>query len=378
MNIKLVFLRNPFFKWAIRMGFTDLMLDFYWGRNDRGQWERVENTGYMARPKSIWFEPTMRCNLNCIFCHQNERRKYKIREMSLEEINVFLEKARAENINLIEMIGGEIFVRNDIFDILDLVEDKGMRIKLGTNGILLDDNSIAKLMKYRCIESIAVSVDGPPHVHNTLRNSPVAFEKATGLLKKLGHNPNFATVMYSVLLPENLESVPFLVTLARELKVDRLTFMPEMFYSRKDISATREYLNLKEEEKLYVEVREGIDLEEYVKKVLSVLKMIDKSRKKEMVFVPVFPRISRKYPRSFFKGEINTEKKLICRHFYSLTVIENGDVLLCPFIHRKIGNVLEDEIEELWNNNIIRELRREILQRNMLPICRRCCALDYL
>jgi len=372
---KILILRNPLFKTAIKFGFTDLLLDLYWGKNNKNEWEKIKETGIISAPKSIWFEPTMRCNLNCIFCHQSERRKLSKKELNINEIEKIFTEAKKMKISNIEMIGGEIFVRKDIFEILDLIEEKNMKVKLGTNGILLDKNRIEKLKRYNCIESISISIDGPVEIHNKLRNYKFAYQKAVEAVKMLSGG-NYILVIYTVIFPESENIIEFLIKLAKELKVDRITFMPEMFYSKNDYSNTQKYLNLSPNEKMFVEIKEIENVEEYYNKMVSIIRKIKKIRKEEGVFAPIFPRISYKYPEQFFKNR--PIKKLICKHLFSLTIIENGDVLICPFIHRKIGNLLTNSIEEIWNNPTMIELRKKILSCNLLPVCKKCCAVDYV
>lgn len=368
----LFFLRNPLWKVILRLGLVDFVLDIYW-REKKNKWRKIEESGYINKPKSIWFEPTIRCNLNCLFCHQKERRKFLKREMNIKEIDRFLTKMQRWGINRIEMIGGEIFVRRDIFEILDLIEEKKMQVKLGTNGIL-DDKNIERLKKYKCIESIAVSIDGPPHIHNKLRNSPIAYKKAVEFFKKTS-SAGFLKVIYSLLLPDDKERIEFLIKLAKELKADRITFMPEMFYSQKDLEKSKEYLEMGDEEHIFVEVCER---ENRIEDMIKAIFWVKKFRKKYAVFAPIFPRASYKYPQEFFSYSLHKRRKLICRHFYSFTVIENGDVFICPFIHKKVGNVLEGDPQQIWNNEIMRNLRTKILKNNLLPICRKCCAVDYV
>jgi radical SAM protein with 4Fe4S-binding SPASM domain len=244
---------------------------------------------------------------------------------------------------------------------------------LGTNG-LLKESDLEKLKRYRCIQSIAISIDGPPEIHNRLRNSPLAYQRAVATLKKISGG-RFLTVIYSLLLPQDVWRIEFLLNLAKELRVDRLTFMPEMFYSSQEVALSLEHLNLSYPEDIFVEVKEEkLDLQEMIR----TIEILRRLRRKKGIFAPIFPRACYKYPREFFSGRIDEKKKLICKHFHSFTVIENGDILLCPFIYRKVGNIKEGGLQEAWNSQVMREMRMKILKNNLLPICRRCCSLDYL
>lgn len=377
MNKKILILRNPFFNLLIKLGFTDILLDFYWGTNSKKEWQKIKETGFISKPKSLWFEPTMRCNLNCQFCHQNVRRKMKNKELTTAQIKMLLTNIKKMNIDHMAMIGGEIFIRKDIFEIFNIIEKLNINVKIGTNGILLNENIINKLKKYSCIESISISIDGPEKIHNQLRNCSFAFQKAVNALKKISKQ-DFISVIYSVLLPENFDTSDYLINMAKELNVDRITFMPEMFYSKKDKEISRKIINLKPGEKLFVEQKDEKNLSKYTETVIATLNKIKKIRKKKGFFVPIYPRMANKYAKDFFMNKLYKKRTLICKHFHSVTVIENGDILICPFIHKKLGNILKDDIEKIWNSEKTKKLRKNILRSNLLPICRKCCSADYL
>ncbi|MBU1077893.1 MAG: radical SAM protein [Spirochaetes bacterium] len=376
MNLKVKLIRSIFFKLIIKSGLTDALLRLYWGKNNKNEWDSIKKTGYIERPDSIWFEPTIRCNLNCNFCHQKDRRKNFKGEMSLSQIDQFLNNIKKAGARTIEMIGGEIFIRKDIFDILDLIQLKGLKVKLGTNGILLDSNKIKRLKKYNCIESISFSINGPPEIHNQYRNSSTAYQKTVEAISKVGQG-DFMVVIYSVLFPESIRNIHFLITLAKNLKVDRLTFMPEMFYSSEQVKKSGKVLGLAKDEKLYVEIRKEYTKEETAG-LITAIKTIRQLRRKASFFVPVFPRIVARYYADYFNRMIHKKKKLICKQFKTLTVVENGDVFICPFIHKKIGNILEQSIEAIWNNKEMVTMRKKILRSNLIPVCWNCCSMDYL
>lgn len=154
--------------------------------------------------------------------------------------------------------------------------------------------------------------------------------------------------------------------------------MPEMSYSAEEIEAARKYLSMDINEKIFASVSNVFNEDEYIKNMVQAIADIKKIRRKKAVFAPIFPKAAGKYPYKFFSGYYQKEKRLICKHFHSLTVIENGDVYLCPFIQKKVGNVIKERIEDIWNNEIIRNLRRRVLGANLLSICSRCCSADYL
>ncbi|MDP8253397.1 MAG: radical SAM protein [Candidatus Kaelpia aquatica] len=377
MNLKLKILRSRLLKQFIRWGLTDVILDLYWSGNNKSSWKEIKSSGYIDKPRSVWFEPTMRCNLSCDFCHQSRRRGLNFSELGIKEIEKFLNHIKDWGLDLIEMVGGEIFIREDIFEILDLIEAREIKVKLGTNGYLLDQEKVEKLKTYKYIESIAVSIDADRERHNNLRKSGDSFQRAYRALEWLCDAP-FIVGLYAVIIPENVDSIGYLVDLASKLKVDRLTFMPEMFYSEGDIKEASDILNFNQNDSFFIQQKELSDKKAYLQKSTAAIHQIISLRRRGTVFTAIYPRITAKDPLEFFQGQAREEKNLICKHLHSLTVIENGDVLICPFIYKKIGNITKDSLLELWDSKIMQNLRKDILNNNLLPICKRCCSLDYI
>lgn len=98
---------------------------------------------------------TNRCNLNCIYCH-NEGDQGSTGEMSVETI-VNIVKAAAEfGVDRLKISGGEPLIRNDLEEIissLPLLRD----ISLTTNGTLLKGR--AKSLKGAGLNRVNVSLD---------------------------------------------------------------------------------------------------------------------------------------------------------------------------------------------------------------------------
>ena len=88
--------------------------------------------------------------------------------------------------------GGEVFVRKDLFELLDRIIDRRMSYSILTNGVLVDEKMIARLMEKKRrlrLNSIQVSIDGScAEIHDRSRGKG-CFEKAVRglrLLKEAG------------------------------------------------------------------------------------------------------------------------------------------------------------------------------------------------
>lgn len=105
----------------------------------------------------VMFDVTDYCNFRCKHCYKNQ--PDECLDLDLMHIKKFIKMLQSRGINPnIVLSGGEPFLHNQLYDILDYVCD-GRSVRVNTNGILLDENNINKLKKYKNLK-IQVSLDG--------------------------------------------------------------------------------------------------------------------------------------------------------------------------------------------------------------------------
>jgi MoaA/NifB/PqqE/SkfB family radical SAM enzyme len=79
--------------------------------------------------------------------------------------------------------GGEPLLYQHLQELLKQAHQCQMRTTVTTNGILLDEKHLEKLLGN--VDIIAISLDGMPETHNKIRSSPQAFEKMSSRLEGL-------------------------------------------------------------------------------------------------------------------------------------------------------------------------------------------------
>ncbi|MFH0861372.1 MAG: radical SAM protein [Candidatus Altiarchaeota archaeon] len=145
------------------------------------------NVGRLGFPYKLTFAVTGKCNSRCLSC--GIWRKKPDGELTSEEIKTFFRKS--SGFNWVDVTGGEIFLRNDIADILKSIIDNCKRLynlHFPTNGLLTDRvvacaREIVKKKPPKLI--VTVSLDGPPKVHDRLRGVPGGWEKAVETFRQL-------------------------------------------------------------------------------------------------------------------------------------------------------------------------------------------------
>ena len=111
---------------------------------------------YGRSVESIRVAVTQRCNLNCIYCH-NEGQIEASQEMTPEEIEKILSIASKLEIREVKFTGGEPLIRNDIIKIVEAGGKYMQDVSMTTNGTLLAGKALA--LKKAGLNRINISLD---------------------------------------------------------------------------------------------------------------------------------------------------------------------------------------------------------------------------
>jgi len=127
-------------------------------------------------PKWIAWEVTGRCNLNCIHCRASASMTSHDTDFTTEEARKLLDDIAEVCTPVLVLSGGEPLLRRDLFEIARYGTQKGFRMCIATNGVLVTDEVVER-MKEAGIKICSLSLDGSTAaVHDDFRKQPGAFE----------------------------------------------------------------------------------------------------------------------------------------------------------------------------------------------------------
>jgi MoaA/NifB/PqqE/SkfB family radical SAM enzyme len=204
---------------------------------DYGWWSSVTplvNRGIIPVPMpfSLTLVVTKRCNSRCSMCYIwkiNERD-----ELSLEELRRIFTENDFSSLTSLTLTGGEPTLRNDLPQILKIVQDACPRLRqvtLATSG--LNTNLTIELVR-GCLDvlssndsverfSVQISLDGVGELHDRIRGIPGYFKrvlKTISLLKELAlENKRLVLKLSSTVQPANVDAVSSTQALAKELNL---------------------------------------------------------------------------------------------------------------------------------------------------------------
>ena len=134
----------------------------------------------------VW-ECTLRCNLYCRHCGSDCRAQAVHPDMPSADFFRVLDSIAPyidPTMFTVALAGGEVLLRNDLHEIGTGIQKRGYPWTFVTNGFLLNDEKLAELCEIG-LSAVALSFDGPPEIHNDIRQNPKAWDCAVSALHSL-------------------------------------------------------------------------------------------------------------------------------------------------------------------------------------------------
>jgi len=338
------------------------MQPYIWNR----KYKTIRADYSMPLPQAVTFEPTFRCNLNCQMCFY-KKAAYASKELAFDKIkNIFDKLYFIKEVNL---IGGEPFMRRDIFEILDYFRKRGISLVIGTNGTLINKKNIKELEKNDNIMQIGTSIDGPKEVHNKIRGAETAFDnviKGINLMKK-----KYFVFVVCVIQKDNLDKLEEVVSIVKNLGLKNVTFEYERRYIKRDIEKSAKILNASIKDfplSISKVSNPGFSFDE----LKHAIEKVEKKGKGLGIKINYLPKYFKKNLKECYKRSFGNNRKYFCRELFRPRIDSEGNVFHCFAVRKIFGNVLQQSFEEIWNSKEYKDFRKRLLTKNLLPICGTC------
>ncbi len=193
-------------------------------------------------PFYITLDVTRRCNLTCSGCrfHSPEVERgssgdLSVKDMPFDMFERLSAELKAAGTNEIIFIGeGEPFLHPRLFDIVGVAKGAGLKVKLLTNGTLLDDENIRSLIESRAdILKVSIWASSPDEfAKNHPGTKPEYFARIVEGLKNLSRAKGAVksalprVYMHQPLNRNNFRTIDAMALLAAETGCDYLSFSP--------------------------------------------------------------------------------------------------------------------------------------------------------
>lgn len=304
--------------------------------------ELILQTRDLNKILTLELELSHRCNYSCKYCYANAGEGLE-HEMCLQELRDVVDQAFLLGVDTIIVIGGgEPLIYPQLKEIVSYIAQKGIHIVVFTNGAALDLEMAAFLYRYNVFPVIKVNGIRPKTI-NWLCGTKTAYAnhlRAMASLQKAGYFTCKNDVGIStVICKQNYDEMIPLWTWAREHGI--VPYFERVSPQGRSQSYDLEISN--EELKLLFDKLARLDKEKY-----------------NITWQSVHPPIA--------GAACN-------RHFYSVYIKANGDVIPCAGIDLPVGNVRDGRLQDMiLSSPVLQELRHA--DQRVKGKCRDCDAGD--
>jgi len=166
--------------------------------------------------RMIAWEVTRSCNLNCVHCRAASSLGPYSGELSTEKCLQLVDQIAAVSTPVIILTGGEPLLRPDIFEIAAYGTNKGLRMVMATNGMLVTP-AVAQKMTESGIQRVSISIDGKDaHSHDAFRQQKGAFNGAMQGIEAL-KNAKMEFQINTTITTNNLDQIKDIFKLAKDI-----------------------------------------------------------------------------------------------------------------------------------------------------------------
>ncbi|MGE5139804.1 MAG: radical SAM/SPASM domain-containing protein [Rudaea sp.] len=127
-----------------------------------------------ARNAILQIHPSLRCNLFCAHCYSSSGPQARI-ELDPETVCGVISDAAGMGYRVVSVSGGEPMMYGGLEQVLAHAKSLGLRTTVTTNGFFNRPERLNRLREL--VDVLAISLDGPPEIHNQIRGSAHAFER---------------------------------------------------------------------------------------------------------------------------------------------------------------------------------------------------------
>lgn len=279
------------------------------------------------------------CNLKCLHCYQENHKPIQLKYSDL--VNIYSQfKELLNKLKIkghINITGGEPLCNPHLFKILDLIKEDSDLITFSilSNGTLITEDIARKIKSYNPYY-VQVSLEGGKKTNDYIRGKGT-YEKIAKGITNLRNNDIFTSISFTA---TNLNYKEFtkVVKYARKYNVNNVwsdRYIPLGGSEDKNLmlnyEQTREYLNIMSRER-----------EKLMKK------------KNNITTISMYRALQFQMTDDFAYGCTAGDTLL--------TVMENGDLVPCRRMPIVVGNLLKENMYNLYKNNkLLKELRKNLI-----------------
>ena len=287
-------------------------------------------------PYLVALNLTRRCNLKCAHCYLDAGMLTdgSPDEMTTEEVKDLLDDIAAlGDGGMVVLTGGEPLLRRDIYELARHATECGLMVVVGTNGILLNDQRVSRLINAG-VKGAGISLDSlNPEYHDGFRGAPGSWRKTMAGIDAC-RRAGLALQLHFSVTDDNADELDDMIGFARSIEamVLNVFFLVCTGRGEKVTNISRE------------------TYEQVLRRVTAAAHDIDDL----MVRAKCAPHFKR------MAIELDPEWPITLAHGYDAggclagtrycRVTPEGEVTACPYIEESAGSVRRESFPQIWRD----------------------------
>ena len=340
-------IRNLILKTPLKYLFPKLsnLLIFYFFKNI------VTNKVYY-KPLTMDVEPTTGCNFRCTMC-QVSSPNFKSKNMTIDTFKILI-KNNPQLIKIKLQGMGEPLVNKYFFEMIEICNKHGVFVETVTNGSLLNNENIKKVLNSKSIYRISISIDGASkEIFEGIRvksNFGTVIDNVKNLstqIKEKKSNINLRALC--LVQKSNLHEFESIIKLCKEIGFNELEFQVQLTgwgkseWEEKNDSSDINYRNL--------------DNKKQLKDIIEKYN-------------------SKKFKVSIVESNLLTENNKCSYPWHNPYISAEGKVVSCCMIAdpkiNTMGDINSENFDKIWNSKNYIEFRKSITTHNLRDYCKNC------
>jgi len=225
--------------------------------------------------------------------------------------------------------GGEPLLRQDLFELLGLMQQQQLEVHLITNGMLLSPEILVRLKQFGV--KVMISIDGAtPETYQAIRNG-ANFQRVVQSARNCAKEGLLEAINFTI-LKTNYKEIPGILELARSIGVQRVTFI--------GLKPCEDY------------VEQLLSPQEYGEAIKLACQAAQKTEVEFFFDEPFFWATVREWelvaPAPKVSTGILLSSTSACIFGEYLFIEPSGEVRPCSFSPMTVGNVNEKPLGEIW------------------------------
>ena len=291
---------------------------------------------------------TFRCQNNCVHCYAGG--PHETEELTAQQWKTIIDKLHEIGIFIVTFTGGEPTLRDDLPELLQYAQSKGIVTGLVTNGRRLKDKEYVKTLEKAGLDFVQITLEShKPEIHDAMTGTEGSWKETIQGIKNAVSTQIYVTTNTTL---SNYNASDFLETVdfIKELGVAAFG-SNSLIYSGKASKISDKFaIPLETLKELLPEVRDRANQ--------LGLKFLWYTPTQYCLFDPV---------------SLGLGIKSCTAAMINMCVGPNGDVYPCQSYFESLGNILKDTWERIWNHPLAVSIRkREYVE----PKCKDCPQLQ--